>query len=83
MAGGFHNGDLSQMIVCGENQEITEVPGKMLADSLLYLIAAYYVYGVAYPKGCRALLHFFSGHPYEEPTSNCALVSFPCFHVGT
>ena len=59
MAGGFHNGDLSQMIVRGENQEITEVPGKMLADSLLYLIVAYYVYGVAYPKGCKGPVALF------------------------
>ena len=52
------DGSLSQMIPCGENQEIAEIPGKKLDDDLFHLLASYYVYGVAHPKGCTALLHF-------------------------
>ena len=51
------DGSLSQMILCAENQEIAEIPGK-LVDGIFHLLASYYVYGVAYLKGCTALLYF-------------------------
>ena len=50
------DGNLSQMILCAENEEIVEVPGKKLVNGLFHLLASYYVYGVAYLKGCTALL---------------------------
>ena len=49
------DGTLSQMILCAENEEVAEVPGNTLVDGLFHLLASYYVYGVAYPKGCTAL----------------------------
>ena len=52
------DGSLSQMILCAENQEIAEIPSKKLVDGLFHLLASYYVYGVAYLKGCTALLYF-------------------------
>ena len=53
------DGELSQMILCAEDQEICEVPGETLVEGLLHLMVAYYVYGVEYPKACRALLYVF------------------------
>ena len=52
------DGSLSQTILCAENQEIAETLGKKLVDGLFHLLASYYVYGVAYLKGCTALLYF-------------------------
>ena len=52
------DGSLSQMILCAKNQEIAEIPGKKLINGLFHLLASYYVYGVAYLKGCTALLYF-------------------------
>ena len=52
------NGKLSKMILCAENQEMCEVPGDTLVEGLVHLMAAYYVFGVEYPKACRALLYF-------------------------
>ena len=51
------DGSLSQMILCAENQETVEILGKKLVDGLFHLLASYCVYGVAYPKGCTALLY--------------------------
>ena len=59
------SGDLSQMIIVAENQELFEVPGDTLLDGILHLMATYYVYNVAYPKSCRSLL-FFLGHFIEQ-----------------
>ena len=59
------SGDLSQMIIVAENQELFEVPGDTLLNGILHLMATYYVYNVAYPKSCRSLL-FFSGHFIEQ-----------------
>jgi len=36
---------LSQMILSGENEEITKVPGETLVEGLLHLMSAYYVFG--------------------------------------
>ena len=47
------DGSLSQMILCTENQEIAEIPGKKLVNGLFYLLASYYVYGVAHWKGAQ------------------------------
>ena len=52
------DGSLSQMILCAKNQEIAEILGKKLVDGLFHLLASYYVYGVAYLKGCTVLLYF-------------------------
>ena len=52
------DGSLSQTILCAENQETAEISGKKLVNGLFHLLASYYVYGVAYPKGCTALLYF-------------------------
>ena len=51
-----NNVALSQMILSGENEETTEVPGETLVKDL---IAAYHVLGLEYPEICRALLCFF------------------------
>ena len=60
------NGDLSQMILCGENQEITEVPGEMLADSLLHFIAVYYVLWSSISKRVQGPVVLFPGHPHGK-----------------
>ena len=52
------DGSLSQMILCAKNQEIAETPGKKLVDGLFHLLASYYVYGVAYPKGWKGAQPF-------------------------
>ena len=49
------------MILCGENEEITEVPGETLVEGLLHLTATYYVFGVEYPKSAEHC-YTFSGH---------------------
>ena len=54
------DGSLSQTILCAEKQEIAEIPGKKLVDGLFHLLASYYVYGVAYLKGCTALFVFYA-----------------------
>lgn len=41
--------------LCAKDQEICEVPGETLVEGLLQFMAAYYVFGVEYPKTCRAL----------------------------
>ena len=51
------------MILCGENQEITEVPGEMLADGLLYLIAVYYVLWSNTSKRVQGPPILFAGYP--------------------
>ena len=51
----------------GIYQEITGGPGKIRVDGLLHLLAVYYVYVVAYPKGCRVLLYFLQDILMEEP----------------
>ena len=62
------DGTLSQIILCAENEEVAEVPGKMLVDGLFYLLASYYVYGVAYLKGCTALSYYPDGKTgYTRP----------------
>ena len=64
------DGNLSQMILCAEDQEIAEIPGKMLVDGLFHLLASYYVYGVAYPKGCTALLYFLQDILMGKPDTH-------------
>ena len=64
------NGALSQMILCGENEEITEVPGETLVEGLLHLMVAYYVFGVEYPKMRRALLYLFQDILLEMPDTH-------------
>ena len=61
------NGGLAQMILCAENEEIVEVPGETLVEGLIHLMASYYVFGVEYPKMCRALLFFFQDILMERP----------------
>lgn len=39
------NDALSQKVLCGENEETTEVPGETLIEGLLHLMSAYYVFG--------------------------------------
>ena len=53
------DGALSQMMVCAENEELFEVPGETLLEGIMHLMAAYYVYNVEYPRGCKGLLYFF------------------------
>ena len=55
------DGALSQMMVCAENEELFEVPGETLGllEGIMHLMAAYYVYNVEYPRGCKGLLYFF------------------------
>ena len=53
------NEQLSQMFICTENQELFKGPREILVEELLHLMASYYVFGVEYPKVCRALLYFF------------------------
>ena len=71
------DGNLSQMILSAENEEIAEVPGKMLVDGLFHLLASYYVYGVAYPKGCTALLFFLQDILMEKPDTHCPVKNRP------
>ena len=52
------DGALSQMIVCAENEELFEMPGETLLEGIMHLMAAYYVYNVEYPRGCKGLLYF-------------------------
>ena len=56
-----------QMILCAKNQEICEVQGETLVEGLLHLMAAYYVFGVEYPKTNQALLYFFQDILMERP----------------
>ena len=49
----FTDNNVLQMILCGENEEITEVPGETLVEGLLHLTAAYYVFGVEYSKSAE------------------------------
>ena len=64
------NEQLSQMFICAENQELFEVPGERLVEGLLHLMASYYVFGVDYPKVCRALLFFFQDIIMERPDTH-------------
>ena len=64
------NEQLSQMFICAENQELFEVPGERLVEGLLHLMASYYVFGVEYPKVCRALLYFFQDIIMERPDTH-------------
>ena len=52
------DGEWPQTILCAKDQETCEVPGETHVEGLLHLMAAYYVFGVEYPKACRALLYF-------------------------
>ena len=61
------DGELSKMILCAGDQEMCEVPGETLVEGLLHLMAAYYVFGVEYPKANRALLYFFQDILMERP----------------
>ena len=71
------DGNLSQMILSAENQEIAEIPGKMLVDGLFHLLASYYVYRVAYPKGCTALLYFLQDILLRKPDTDGPAKSRP------
>ena len=48
-----------QMFLCAENESIMEVPSAELIDGVRHLMAAYYVFGVGYPRSCRPSLLFF------------------------
>jgi len=61
------DGAISQMILCAKNEEIMEVPGQHSWMGVLHLMAAYYVYGVKYPKGCKSLLYFFQDFIIQKP----------------
>ena len=54
------------MILCGENEEIIEVPGKTLIEEVLHLMAAHYVCGVEY-LNVQTLLYFFQDILMERP----------------
>ena len=55
----FTDNSVLQMILCGENEKIIEVPGETLVEGLLHLTAAYYVFGVEYPKCAEHCYTFF------------------------
>ena len=68
------------MILCAEDQEICEVPGETLVEGLLHLMVAYYVFGVEYPKACRALLYFFQDILTERPDTYELVKNRPTSH---
>ena len=47
-----------QMFLCAENESVMELPSNELFDGVKHLMAAYYVYGVEYPRSCRPSLLF-------------------------
>ena len=54
------------MILCGENEEITEVQGKTLIEELLHWMAAHYVCEIEY-LNVQTLLYFFQDILMERP----------------
>ena len=50
--------DVNQIFIAGEDDGIIECPSTELLDSLIFLIASYYVFDVAYPVVYQGLLGF-------------------------
>ena len=48
-----------QMFLCAENESIMEPSSAELIDGVRHLMAAYYVFGVGYPRSCRPSLLLF------------------------
>ena len=66
----FHDEDkIVQMFVCAENDSLVEIPGNSLADGFTYLMAAYYVFDVGYPRGCMPSLYFLQDIVLDQPDS--------------
>ena len=52
------DGGVVQMFLCAENQSIMELSSTKFVDGVIHLFAAYYVFGVEYPRLCRSSLLF-------------------------
>ena len=48
-----------QMFVCAEDDGVLELPATTFGEWITYLMGAYYVYNVQYPKVYQPLLFFF------------------------
>ena len=49
---------IEQVFVAGEDDAIFECPNNSLIDSLIYLIASYYVFDVSYPACYQGVMCF-------------------------
>ena len=54
-----HEEEIVHMFLCAEGDSITEIPTTTLSDGITYLMAAYYVYDISYPRVCNSSLFFF------------------------
>lgn len=63
----FQEYEIVQMFLCAENDSLFEIPAKTLADSFTYLMAAYYVFDVGYPRGCTSSLYFLQDVVLDRP----------------
>ena len=47
-----------QMFIVGEDDQLMELPASTIDGGMVYLMAAYYVFSVEYPKSYQPLLYF-------------------------
>ena len=56
----FHDSDkVVQMFICAENKAILDLPSFDILDGIAYMMAAYYVLDVQYPRVCKPSFLFF------------------------
>lgn len=66
----FEAGDeVSQIFVCAENTDLFEmnISTMTIADGICYLMAAYYVFNIAYPPAYKPMLYFFQDILMDKP----------------
>ena len=56
----FHdNMEIVQMFISAESKAMMELPSTTIIEGVVYLMAAYYVLDVQYPKVCSPTFFFF------------------------
>lgn len=59
---------LSQVFIAGEDDNLMELPATTIGGAIVYLMAAYYVFNVEYPKPYQPLLYFFQDFIMDKPS---------------
>ena len=56
--------------MCAEDDGILELPTTKIGEGITYLMAAYFVYNVQYPKSYQLLLYFFQDFLMDKVEKN-------------
>ncbi len=65
-----------QMFLAGENDDLMELPVNTIDGGMVYLMVAYYVFSVEYPKPYQPLLYFIQDFIMDKADNATRYASF-------